>query len=554
VAFAWLALILPLAWAQEPAPTLDAGYRQAAQHFQRGEYSRALEILVPLEKAHPGSFEVQHLLAVTLDVGGNPEAANVHFRKAVALNPKSAVVHANLGTSLVRVGKMDAAVTEFRLALGLEPDNATANFNLGTLLMQQRKLRDALPLLERAYAVQPRLYENGYHLALCHFLLGDHDSAGKVLASLMPVPKERAEFYLILALNQGALGNSGAARKALDEVLPLLSGKPEAHEQLALLLFSRQMYHEALPMLEEAVRRFPDSSMALLNLARAELHTGQLPQAQEHAKRALSLRETADAHSLLGDILEASQQSLAAVEHYQKAVQLDPSERNLISLGYEFMSHWNWKEAEAVFASALVRYRDSWRMRIGLGASWLGQEKFEEATRYFLEAIDMVPGEPFGYRLLAQSFSGAGDSFEKAVARFRTYYRAHPGDPHALYYHALAGHRLSERQDSTSNSDELIALLQAAVKREPDFPEAHLLMGDVFSRQRKWPEAVAAYESAVKQDPEHIGARYKLARSLQGTGQTVRAAAELKLYETLKEKQNQAAADWLARSARFIVD
>jgi superkiller protein 3 len=295
---------------------VDAGYRQAAQHFQRGEYSRALEILVPLEKAHPGNFDVQHLLAVTLDLGGNPEAANLHFRKAVELNPKSAGARANLGTSLVRVGKPDAAVAEFRLALELDPSNATANFNLGTLLMRQRKLRDALPLLRRAYSVQPRVYENGYHLALCHFLLGDHSRANEVLSALMPVPQGRAEFYLILALSQAALGDSEAARKALGEVLPLLSRRPEAHEQLAMLLFSRRMYREALPVLREAVRRFPGSGTAWLNLARAELQTGELPKAQEHARRVLTLSEMVDAHALLGDIFEAFRQPLAAVDHY----------------------------------------------------------------------------------------------------------------------------------------------------------------------------------------------------------------------------------------------
>jgi len=547
-------LLMPHVWGQGLPPKAADELRRALQHFEQGDYPKALGILLPLEQAYPGSFDVAHLLAVTLDLAGKPEEAHRRFQKAVDLNPQSAGAHANLGTSLVRIGKTDAAVAQFRQALKINPNNATANFNLGTILLRQRKIRDALPYLQKAYTLQPGVYENAYHLALCYFVSGDYSRAQRVLDSLQPIPKERAEFHLILALNQKASGKSQEAQETLQGVLPLLAAQPESHEQVSMLLFSQGMFREAVPVLDAAVRRFPKSETALANLAQAELQIGELENALEHAQRALALKETAQGHILLADIFERSHQPLAAIEHYQLAVRMDPSESNLVALGYEFLAHWNWKEAQEVYAFALTKFGNSWRLRLGLGAAYLGQDDFEKATQCFLGAIPLAPDEPLCYQLLAESFEQSSESFDKAIARFHAYYQSHPDSPQAVYYHVLADHRSSTRHGSPPDYDGSIVLLRKAIDRNPDFYAAHFLLGELFFAHQNWQEAIAAYEQTVRRNPEHLEAHYRLGLSLQRVGQTERAKAELKLFQDLKEKQSQAVAQRIARTASFLVN
>jgi len=547
-------LFMPHVWGQALPPKAADELRRALQHFEQGDYPKALGILLPLEQAYPGSFDVEHLLAITLDLAGKPEEAHRRFQKAVDLNPQSAVAHANLGTSLVRIGKTDAAVAQFKQALRINPNNATANFNLGTVLLRQRKVRDALPYLQKAYSLQPGVYENGYHLALCYFVSGDHSRAQRVLDSLQPVPKERAEFYLIFALNQKASGKSQDAQETLKGILPHLAEQPESHEQVSMLLFSQGMFREAVPVLEAAVRRFPESETALANLAQAELQIGELKNALEHAQQALALKETAEGHILLADIFERSRQPLGAIEHYQLAARMDPSERNLIALAYELLSHWNWKEAQEIYAFGLTKFSDSWRLRLGLGAAYLGQDDYEKATQCFLLAIPLAPDEPLCYQLLAESFEQATESFDEAIARFHAYYKIHPDSPLATYYHVLAGHRSSTRHGSPLDYDGSVVLLKKAIDRKPDFYAAYFLLGEIYFAQRNWKEAIAAYEQTTRHDPEHLEAHYKLGLTLQRVGQTERAKAELKLFQDLKEKQTQAVAERIAQTAGFIVN
>jgi tetratricopeptide (TPR) repeat protein len=548
MAFASLSL-----WAQGIPQAAMPEFRRAIQLFEGGRYEEAVKVLRPLAESFSEIFDIQELFAITLDITGKTAEANHHFQKAVTLNPSSARSRTNLGTSYVRIGKLDEALEEFRQALAIDPDNATANFNLGTILMRQKKFRESLAWLRKAYRLQPGVYENGYHLAFSHFALGDHSSAQEVLNSLQPVPKERPEYYLLLALNNNALGQSEEAQRSLREILPLLAANPAAHEEVTMLLFSEGLYREALPILEQAVGRFPGSETAWRNLAHAELRTGALEKAQQHAQKALEVKETPAGHILLGDILEAARNPVEAVRHYQLAVELEPSETNMIVLGYGFLSHWNWKEAQEIFSFALSRYEDSWRLRLGLGAAYLGQNEHERATQFFLEAIERVPEDPLGYQLLSQSFGESEQSYQEAVARFAAYHENHPENPWAAYYKTLADYRSSIRGIAPLDQEASVARLELSIKNKPDLIEAHYLMGEIYFGQREWQSAIEAYQKTINQDPDHMEAHYKLGLSLQRVGQTDRARAALKRFQELKAKKNEAMAARIAQTTRLIV-
>ena len=72
----------------------------------------------------------------------------VEYRKAIRLDPNSAVAHANLGSALVNQGELEQALVEFREATRLEPTNADLWLQLGQLYEQMGRGEDALHSLE----------------------------------------------------------------------------------------------------------------------------------------------------------------------------------------------------------------------------------------------------------------------------------------------------------------------------------------------------------------------------------------------------------------------
>ena len=540
------------AFAQLPAQAAQ-DFQKALEHFRRQDYSSALQVLSSVETQFPNNFDVQHLLAIVLDLKNQPQEANLHFRKAVELNPNSATAYTNYGASLMRLGKPEQAVLQFKRAVALEPGHATACFNLGTIFLGQGKPEEARSWLEQAYEAQP-IYENGYQLAFCYFVLGNHLSAQRILDALEGVPRERAEFYFLRVLNEKALGRGQNASQVLPELLPVLAEQPEVQDQVIMLLFSQGMYREAIRVLELAVEHFPDSYSARFNLARARSELGEMTGAKEDASRALELQETGEVHVLLGDISEKLEQPLVAVEHYQQAVRLDPSETNLYALGYEFLAHWTWAAAEPVFERALEQHPESWRLWVGFGAAALGQNESSKAAPRFLKAIEIVPDGLLSYHLLSQSFDQAPQVFDEVVSRFKQFSLDHPENPWAGYYHALASFRAALKAGHPDHLQEAISLLKGVISKKGDFFEAHRLLGEIYFHLKLWNEAAAALQRAVEMDSEHAEAHYKLALALQRSGQSERAKSILKRYQALKSQQDTAVAERMAGTAKFILD
>ena len=72
------------------------------------------------------------------------------------LDPKSAEVHSNLGTTLADKGQLDEAIECLRKAIALDPKLATAHYNLGNALKNKGQVDEAIACYQRAIAADPK--------------------------------------------------------------------------------------------------------------------------------------------------------------------------------------------------------------------------------------------------------------------------------------------------------------------------------------------------------------------------------------------------------------
>ncbi len=105
----------------------------------------------------------------------------------------------------------------------------------------------------------------------------------------------------------------------------------------------------------------------------------------------------ADRHRMAGELEEKAGDPLAAVQQYQQAVTLDPSEENYFAWGSELLLHRAVWQAAEVFRNGVKAHPKSARLLTGLGTALFAGARYDEAARSLCAASDLDPAnaEPY---------------------------------------------------------------------------------------------------------------------------------------------------------------
>jgi len=128
---------------------------------------------------------------------------------------------------------------------------------------------------------------------------------------------------------------------------------------------------------------------------------------------------------------------------------------------------------------------------------------FGDAALAFDDYLKLRPDDEAARRERGFAYSCAGKRVE-ALRDLEWYVARHPADPQGRFELGFAL--------SVSDVQRSIANLNEAVRLKPDFPEAHLVRGEIYAREGKPGDAVKDLEYAVARRPEHIRATAALGR------------------------------------------
>ena len=159
---------------------------------------------------------------------------------AVAVNPRSARAHNELGAALLQAGKSVDAVRHFRDATQLSPDDPYLQFNLGKALAAAGSGSDAVRAFQRALALNPDFADAHDELGVLLFAAGRLNEAIAHLRKAVDLAPGSAVAHSDLG---GALAQAGRRDEALQHIrraLALDPGNTAAQENLARLRRGRR--------------------------------------------------------------------------------------------------------------------------------------------------------------------------------------------------------------------------------------------------------------------------------------------------------------------------
>ena len=176
-------------------------------------------------------------------------------------------------------------------------------------------------------------------------------------------------------------------------------------------------------------------------------------------------------------------------------------------------------------------------MAIGLGIALYSRGNYDEAVKSLLRASDLNPTDPRCYLFLSKAYDSSPIQAEEVIQRFRRFSELQPRNARALYYYAMSLWKGRRAQDASLDVHQIESLLKKSTELEPNLAEAHLQLGNLYSDQSKYAEAVLEYERALQENADLADAHYRLGQAYVHTGQKELAQQQLDLYQRLRAQR-----------------
>ena len=124
----------------------------------------------------------------------------------------------------------------------------------------------------------------------------------------------------------------------------------------------------------------------------------------------------------------------------------------------------------------------------------------------------------------------------EVIARFRGFAEQQPKNGRAQYYYAMSLWKGKRTQDSGLDMVQVDALLKKANALDPALADAHLQLGNLYSDQHKYRDAIPEYQRALEIDSDLADAHYRLGQAYVHIGKKDKAQEQLQAYQKLREQ------------------
>ncbi|XP_063528625.1 protein O-mannosyl-transferase TMTC1 isoform X4 [Pongo pygmaeus] len=384
------------------------------------------------------------------------------FRSGVQTMPHNAKVHYNYANFLKDQGRNKEAIYHYRTALKLYPRHASALNNLGTLT---RDTAEAKMYYQRALQLHPQHNRALFNLGNLLKSQEKKEEAITLLKDSIKYGPEFADAYSSLASLLAEQERFKEAEEIYQTGIKNCPDSSDLHNNYGVFLVDTGLPEKAVAHYQQAIKLSPSHHVAMVNLGRLYRSLGENSMAEEWYKRALQVAHKAEILSPLGALYYNTGRYEEALQIYQEAAALQPSQREL-------------------------------RLALAQVLAMMGQTK--EAEKMTNHIVSEETGCLECYRLLSAIYSKQ-ENHDKALDAIDKALQLKPKDPKViseLFF--TKGNQLREQ----NLLDKAFESYRVAVQLNPDQAQAWMNMGGIQHIKGKYVSARAYYERALQLVPD----------------------------------------------------
>ncbi|MBI4384518.1 MAG: tetratricopeptide repeat protein [Nitrospinae bacterium] len=313
-------------------------------------------------------------------------------------------------------------IARYKEAVRLDPNDGSAQYNLGAAYIELRRYAEAIPPLKEAIRVNPDHPTAYYHLGKSLVETGRDEDATDALRFAMGKNPESLAIKKLLA---------------------------EAHKNLCVWYGRVKRYEESMKHFNAAIQVVPDYGPAYLALGMNYTHLGHYQDAIDTFKKTLDMDPNlvVDVHYNYGIVYAKLGDHKKSIKHFKEAIEINPkSALPHLHLGTLYLKLERYEEAverlrDAVILSPKVAAEGYYR----LGVALMKLERYQEALKPLTDALGLTPNHP-----------AVQDSYVEAALQTAQ----------------------TLRQDKKYQEE--IELLRAAAKVNPEKPDIHALLAEIY--------------------------------------------------------------------------
>ncbi|HTI72127.1 MAG TPA: tetratricopeptide repeat protein [Candidatus Limnocylindria bacterium] len=437
-----------------------------------------------------------------------PKAAEALLRAVAARPDASGEIHAVLGMALVQLGRTNEALASYRKALSLEPAAIGPLQGVAQLLVEKSEMGTALKALDAA----PR----GTNVATSYLVdlgelyaqVGAHDpklaeTAQKRLLELYSTALSRKPDDPVLlqriADRYSSLGMNKDAEPILKQLREKYSQNPLPAARLAELYMRQGRMKEARQQLESVSRLDPTNALPFYYLGLISMEEKELERARNQFQRAILLNpslalpypELATVFMNLGQPAEA----LKTLEDSRKQFPADFRTEFLESLAEGRLKHFDAAFDALMRAEAVAKTNNpaliDHRFYFQVGAVLEEKDDHAKAEEYLKKSLALKPDFVEALNHLGYMWAEAGVKLPEARAMIEKAVKAEPEN--GAYLDSLGWVLYKQGKFA-----EAVPVLEKANKLMPE-PDATVLdhLADAYAALKRWPEAKDTWKKSL---------------------------------------------------------
>ena len=415
--------------------------------------------------------------------------AEVAYQKALQLAPNDAMIHHQFGNIIKKQGNdYPLIIKHQKKAIAIDPRLASAHLQLGLTYSQVKQWSLAITFYNQAIALDTDLVEAEYNLAQAYLRLGDQDKAQQHLDNFQ---RKKALFDQIAHLK-------GAFQRSTD-----LIKQAQISANIGQAYLKQKQYQKSIQYYQKSIGLDPKLAVSYNGIGLAYVMLNRYDLAVTNQKKAIELQpDLAEAQAALGLIYLRQNKPNLALEAYQKSVELKPDLADAQQqIGLIHLSQQSYVQAELSFRKALEIDPLSADNYHNLGLTLAYQDKIKTAIDVYLRAIQLRPDSEIealaeSHFLLAEAYNQSSNE----IAAEKSYLQAIKINDHlAKGFHAIAQLYGSQKV----NLEKAIQLAKRAIKLEPKNAVYYNTLALLHYFLKQYDFAQTAIQIALRLDPDN---------------------------------------------------